>query len=324
MVFLKHHGGEHTFADGEEPDPYDWVGVNRQGQCFRYCRGSQISEKERSLLLSLIEEIRPDAIGMSVTTPFRKPAAEIAALIKRRFDVPIIWGGPDPTISTEDCLAHCDFACIGEGEKTIVDIASALDRDRDLRDVNNLAYLADGRCVRNPIHPLIHDLNSIPFKDIDPRGKFLIENDALVSDFPEISYSHNYNYHLFSARGCPHSCSYCCEDWYKKLYHKQIFLRRRSVANVIRELKIARDVVDYKHVQFEDEVFSYDQKWLLEFRDAYKKEISETQALITLAWRCNPAASESTKTCFPGYSIANTSSAPPSCFTRWASDTTPM
>jgi radical SAM superfamily enzyme YgiQ (UPF0313 family) len=164
--------------------------------------------------------------------------------------------------------------CVGEGEKAIVDIALALDRNQDLREVNNLAYLADGRCVRNPINPLIQDLDSIPYKDIDKSGKFLIENNALVDDFHEISYSHNYNYHLFSARGCPHHCSYCCEDWYKKLYRKQVFLRRRSVPNVIRELKMAKEIIGYQHVQFEDEVFSYDYEWLSEFREAYKKEIN--------------------------------------------------
>jgi len=43
---------------------------------------------------------------------------------------------------------------------------------------------------------------------------------------------------------------------------------------VIRELKIAKEILGYEYVQFEDEVFSYDNAWLSEFRDMYRNEIN--------------------------------------------------
>jgi anaerobic magnesium-protoporphyrin IX monomethyl ester cyclase len=273
IAFLKRYGAQFTYALGEDAADYDWAGVDRKGRQFRYCRGSQITATERELLLSLVADINPQLIGFSVTTPLRKAAAEISQLLRSRFRTPIVWGGPDPTISAEDCLAYCDFVCIGEGEGTIADIAVALDNNTDLREVNNLAYLADGKCVRNPVNPLIHALDAIPFKDIDKQGKFLIDDDSLVSNFDEVSYSRNYRYHVISSRGCPHKCSYCCEEWYKRLYSKQAFLRRRSVSNVICELKAAKETTGCKYVQFEDEVFSYDCDWLLEFRDQYRSQI---------------------------------------------------
>ncbi len=223
--------------------------------------------------MSLIGEVKPELIGISVTTPLRKKAVEISLLIKNIYAIPIVWGGPDPTISAQDCLAYCDFVCVGEGEKTIIDIASALDVKDDIKKVNNIAYMAADRCVRNPLNPLVIDLDSLPFKDIDKDNKFLIEDNMLIRNFHEVSNTLNYKYHLIGARGCPYGCSYCCEDFYKKLYDKQVFLRRRSVSHIIQELEEAK-IIRYKFVQFEDEVFSYDYDWLLEFKDRYKSEIN--------------------------------------------------
>jgi radical SAM superfamily enzyme YgiQ (UPF0313 family) len=50
-------------------------------------------------------------------------------------------------------------------------------------------------------------------------------------------------------------------------------LRRRSPSNVIEELEEAKKIVDYRVVQFEDEIFSFDYEWLQEFGDMYKKKI---------------------------------------------------
>lgn len=268
IAFLK------RYDIGKNAEKDDWTGIDKNGREFRYARGLEISNTEKAILLSLIRNIGPQLIGISVTTPLRKRAAEVSRLIKSSFKIPIVWGGPDPTISVEECLAYCDFVCVGEGEKTIIDIASALDEERDIKEVKNLAYLVDDRVVRNSLYPLIADLDDLPFKDIDKDNKFLIEDDLLVREFNIVSYTKNYRYHLVSARGCPYKCSYCCEDFYKKLYDKQIFLRRRSPFHVVQELKKAKKVIDYKYVQFEDEVFSYDYDWLVEFKDMYKNEIN--------------------------------------------------
>lgn len=78
---------------------------------------------------------------------------------------------------------------------------------------------------------------------------------------------------MMGSRGCPFSCSYCTECFYKKLYSSEHFLRRRSPASVVNEIKEARKTVDFKTVQFEDEIFSLEYHWLKEFKELYKKEI---------------------------------------------------
>ncbi len=269
-----HIGFIKSYDIGKKAEEYDWTGIDNTGREFRYARGSAISDTEKTILLSLIRDIGPGIIGISVTTPLRKTAAEVSMLIKGSFKTPVIWGGVDPTINPRECLSYCDFVCIGEGERSIVDIASLLDQNRDIRQVNNLAYLAGSELIKNRLYPLIPDLASLPFKDIDSNGKFLIEDNSLLKDFNIASYTNNHSYHIMSARGCPYRCAYCCEDFYKELYDNQVFLRRRTPVHVVNELKKAKEILGYKHVIFQDEVFSCDYEWLREFSAMYKKQVS--------------------------------------------------
>ncbi len=272
LVFLKRYG-EFTYRRAEASED-DWVGIDSAGREFRYASGSPITAHEKQLLLELIQEIAPQLIGISVTTPLRAKAAEISLWVKDFFKIPVIWGGPEATLNPEACLDYCDFTCVGEGEKTMTEIASALDEKKELGGIQNLAYRSGGRFVQNPLHPLVADLDTLPFKDIDPGNKFLIENDLLTENFGEVTYANrDARYHLMTSRGCLFHCSYCCEDFYKSLYASQSFLRRRSVGHVLDELKTARKTLDFRQIIFEDEFFSHDPAWLEEFGDRYRREI---------------------------------------------------
>jgi len=278
IVFLKRYSSGKACAENRKIETHDWIGIDERGCEFRYARGSDITPAEENLLLSLIGEIKPDFIGCSVTTPLKKRIADVSRAIRRKYSIPIIWGGPGPSIDPKDCLHYCDVLCVGEGEGTIVDIAEHINSGRDIREGKNIAYLKEGQLVQNPLHPLLGNLDELPFKDIEPENKFLIDDNSLIRDFDLYNDDrlNDYDrrlYRLVSSRGCPFSCSYCCEVFFKKLYFPQTFLRRRSPIHVINELKRAKEKVGYKRILFEDEVFSFDNKWLKEFKYMYKKEV---------------------------------------------------
>jgi len=278
ILFFKRPGFPYTFnhdkylRESKKIEAYDWIGIHHDGSAFRYSRGPEVTSLEKELLISLINKINPNVIGFSVTIPLIKRIGKISLFIQENTSIPIIFGGAGATTDPEGCLTFCDFACIGEGEKTVLEIARKIDSHKDFFDVNNLCYKSNGKLIMNEMSPLIQNLDELPFPDIDSADKYLIDCDTLTENFAEISYVNRY--HMMGSRGCPFSCSYCTESYYKKLYSSQRFLRRRSPESVIKEIKAARKTVDFDIVQFEDEIFSLEYEWLKEFKELYKKEIN--------------------------------------------------
>jgi len=81
-------------------------------------------------------------------------------------------------------------------------------------------------------------------------------------------------YKIVTSRGCPYSCTYCANHQYAKLYRGLgKFYRRRSVENVIDELRAARQRYPLRAVRFFDDIFAFDKRWLEEFADAYRRAV---------------------------------------------------
>jgi len=80
---------------------------------------------------------------------------------------------------------------------------------------------------------------------------------------------------FFTTRGCPFSCSYCCNNYYNAIYKgKGKIVRRFSVDYVIKEMKYVMDQYNMDFVKIGDDLFAYKaDQWLEEFSDRYKKEI---------------------------------------------------
>ena len=70
-----------------------------------------------------VERIAPDLIGFSVLTNQYKYALDIAASLKARFDVPLVFGGIHPTMDPSGTLAEkvVDYICVGEGEEALLE-----------------------------------------------------------------------------------------------------------------------------------------------------------------------------------------------------------
>jgi anaerobic magnesium-protoporphyrin IX monomethyl ester cyclase len=83
---------------------------------------------------------------------------------------------------------------------------------------------------------------------------------------------------FISSMGCPYPCTFCHEPVIRNLYRtetKSDYLRRKSVARAVAEIKYIKDRYPLNHVHFSDDLFfirnSY--KWLEEFAEVYAREI---------------------------------------------------
>jgi len=231
-----------------------------------------ITPRENELLIQVLREFDPDLIGFSLHTDCMREGAEVTTLIRKFFDVPIVWGGVGPTIQPERSLAYADIVCLGEGEEALVELANGLDAGTDIAHINSLWVKQGDEVVKNPGRPLV-DLNAIPAPDFDVHRTILINDDQLFRDVYAPAIQGGRQYMIMTQRGCPYSCSFCVESVYQDRFGKKEHLRRRTVDAVIDELVQAKEKHDMKVVLFYDDVFTVNPKWLKEFAPRYKKEV---------------------------------------------------
>jgi radical SAM superfamily enzyme YgiQ (UPF0313 family) len=163
---------------------------------------------------------------------------------------------------------------LGEGDRTILDIADNIDNNRNINNACNLAFFQNNTIVYNPKSPLEQKIDNYPWRDNTSDNKYFIEDDKIIENYPVVNDGNVGFYQTMSARGCPFKCSYCCEASFKNLYSGEKFLRRRTPEDLIAELIEAKKQFDLKEIHFEDEIFGMDLNWLKEFNPLYKKYIN--------------------------------------------------
>ena len=215
----------------------------------------------RDEVLAEILAAGPGMLCISVTTDYHAWAKAWAAEVKRRIDVPVVFGGIHPTsvpekVALEECV---DYVCVGEGDEALVELAVALRDGADASRIPNIWLRREGKVVSNPTRPPVADMDALPFPD-----KELFRSAHPIFDA---------GYLMATGRGCPLSCSYCCNNVYGTLYGPGRFLRRRSVSNVLAELRDAVRRYRPRFVHFADDVFNQDPAWLDEFLARYPAEV---------------------------------------------------
>ncbi|MBN1517016.1 radical SAM protein [Candidatus Sumerlaeota bacterium] len=226
-------------------------------------------------LINVVREVKPDLIGMGFCSNFFGLARETTRRMRSATEAPILWGGADPTVNPDLGVQYADAVCVGEGEAALVEIAERIAEKRPFNDVANLCMRdAQGEIIHNARRPLITELDALPWPDFDRQSQiYITSGEARAGALPAVSSLHD-SYPLLSGRGCPFSCTYCCNSHLRELYGAKHYVRQRSVDNVIREIEQARkNSPGIRHVEFHDDVFSIDMEWLQEWAGQYTQRI---------------------------------------------------
>ncbi len=231
------------------------------------------TSKEEQLLKEIIAEIDPKLVGISVYSPYLYVAKRITNIIRANSSASVIWGGIHPTLSPAACVKDADMVCMGEGEDAFSELVTALRDDSDYRRIKNLWINSNGAVIRNPMRPLIQDLDRLPFPAYSRDSFYFIGSNEVTRQDPTIS---DPILAVMPARGCPFACSYCVNSLLRPMY-KGLgrFSRRRSVGNIIAEMQeiLAIPGNQKRIVEFHDENFGTDETWLEEFETRYPAEI---------------------------------------------------
>lgn len=198
-----------------------------------------------------------DLIGISLMTNFFDSGVQLTQRLQKELDIPILWGGIHPTTRPRECLKHADMVCIGEAEQGLLELVQRMENGRNYYDTKNVWFKAKGQIIENRLHPLIQDLDLLPFPDYDLEEHFILhegnihkmDNHLLQEYLSDI-------YLTMTSRGCIYDCTYCCNNALNKLYPIQKRFRRRSVRNVIEELlQVKKKMGFIKIMLFEDDAF---------------------------------------------------------------------
>ncbi|MBP7795746.1 MAG: B12-binding domain-containing radical SAM protein [Elusimicrobiales bacterium] len=211
-----------------------------------------------------IEKDLPDIVAFSVISDNYSWTLDMATRIKGiNNDIKIVFGGIHPSSVPEYVLNDrvADYIIIGEGEEAFLELIAAVENHSDLEKIDNLGgYKKNGDIFINKPRNLVKDLDTLPFPD---KSLFYNECSMMIEK----------SYTITGSRGCQFKCSYCWNSSIKKIYSEGFF-RRRSINNIIEELKEAKEKFNIKRVTFYDEVFTASKSWLKDFCKKYKEEIS--------------------------------------------------
>ncbi len=187
-----------------------------------YIHGFPQDSKSLDSIKGFVKDFSPEWIGISITSAEYNYAKDFTLFLKKNFDIPIIWGGVEPTISPEHCIDYADYVCIGEGEKVVIDISNAIKNGKKLEDINNLAYKDGNEIHRNPLNPLIENMDELPFIPRVPSNAFFLYKSKVVDLTHKLVRKNTVLqasiYRVLNTRGCPMRCTFCINSFYFDLY----------------------------------------------------------------------------------------------------------
>jgi anaerobic magnesium-protoporphyrin IX monomethyl ester cyclase len=201
-----------------------------------------------------ITDFNPDVVGITTMTskfPMAMRVAEIAKTLNP--DIRVVVGGHHASIFAERIVEdkRVDFAVFGEGELTFLELINRLcDPKPDFSRINGLIYKNGAGIAVNEPRQLLGNLDILPIADRD-----LIVNDGFFSEN-----------NIMTSRGCPFNCSYCGAQviWKRKV-------RRRSVPNVMREVRYLLGRSVSRSINFWDDSFTCDRGYTAHITEELQK-----------------------------------------------------
>src|SRR4051794_13710789 len=157
--------------------------------------------------LAALRAALPDALCLGITVltgaPIRDAQAASRAAKALRPDLPVIWGGWQPSLFPHECLAEpsVDIAVSGQGEETLVELVERFAAGKPVGGVAGITWRDHGVVVQNAARPT-RDVNTLPAHNYD-----LIDVDAYFRHKGQRQFDY------ISSIGCRFRCAFCADPF---------------------------------------------------------------------------------------------------------------
>jgi anaerobic magnesium-protoporphyrin IX monomethyl ester cyclase len=203
-------------------------------------------------IVETVADFKPDLIGMTIPFSCQHYLGHaIGGMLKERFpEIPIITGGNHVTAVPEEIdPVIFDYRVVGEGEFTFLGIVEALNEGKSLTEVPGIYGVSEVE------HAYIEDLDCLPYPAIDllPLEKLWETGKRWII--------------MVASRGCMYNCVFC--SIHTTLGFK---IRRRSIDNVVAEIRHWKERYQVQEVYFEDDNLTTYTSWAKELLRKIAKE----------------------------------------------------
>jgi radical SAM superfamily enzyme YgiQ (UPF0313 family) len=210
-----------------------------------------------------IDSITPDIVAFSSTSRYFTKFKTFAVELKKRINVPIIWGGVHVTIAPHELPECADVGVLGEGEETVAELLANFDGGsfRNLDAVKGIVRRENGSIVVNGKRPFIEPLDRVPHPDLD---------------LLRVKWDRSHRAVIMTSRGCPYKCRFCASS---KFWDRT---RLHSPAYVVAEIRYVATRYGVKEVLIYDDFFTIDRRRVEEIAELLTRE----PELRTLRYEC--------------------------------------
>jgi radical SAM superfamily enzyme YgiQ (UPF0313 family) len=199
----------------------------------------------RDALEAVLKEFKPRVAGATAVSMTFDHARQILSDVKTvNPEIITVMGGPHVTFCAQETLksvAELDAVVIGEGEETIVELMRAIQRARDWRSVDGIAYRAGSEIITTAKRKWIKNLDALPLpaRHLLPLGRYRVLGMPIS---------------MTTSRGCPYKCIFCVG---RKMVGARV--RYHSADRVAAELQYLASL-KFQQINIADDLFTANQE----------------------------------------------------------------
>ncbi len=226
---------------------------------------------------ALVHEFDPDLIVVESNFSSVDSDAMMAARLSVAEDCPSVVTGP-PVVQYKERILHwgTDYAISREYERSLLELASAIENGRSGERVSGVSCIRDQRLLEGPKRAFMEreELDELPFVT-ESYSKHLRLRDYFLnhSYYPMVQ--------IMSSRGCPQSCTFC--SWPSNFMGHRF--RTRSTVNIVDELEyVESELPSVREVFFEDDCFTSSNQRVHEVCEEMRRR------RLHISWSCQSRA----------------------------------
>ena len=258
---------------GYRPHPglaYMAASLEQKGHAVRIVDSVSSNNNIRQMVKQIIE-FKPLIVGFTSTTASRFIIISVINIVKKETSAFIVAGGPHFNPTARDAMYKVPaIDCIvkGEGEKTIVEIAQAVEAGESLSRISGIFFRQDSVIVETPDRPLNTDLDSLPLPayhlfDVKRYKTRLLGRKRILA------------LAVISSRGCPCRCIFCSITALQK--HN---FRKRSPELFLDEVSYLQKTYGYNGFLFNDDTITMDRNHIVNICNGIIKR------KLNILWSC--------------------------------------